>query len=282
MEREALAVVCTIKEFHPYLYGFPFTVITDHNPLTSLKGIKDTGGWLTRWLMFLQEFNFEIKYKKGSQHSNTDALSRQPPISTLTCDSTLLASTDELIQSQQEDPQLSLIRDHVEQGTPLPKCPPGLRKCFIHDGILCCSYKKSSTGTVRVQIVVPDVLKDTIMRETHGLGHLGIKKTLDTIRTRFYWPGYVKDVEDWVKQCSECQKHKGPQPSFPAPMGTITATYPFEKISWDIKGPLPPTPRGHQYILVVTDLFNRRVEAFPLPNTTANTLATILMNEVHL
>ena len=48
IEREALAVVASIKEFYPYLYGFPFTVITDHNPLTSLKGLKDTGGRLTR------------------------------------------------------------------------------------------------------------------------------------------------------------------------------------------------------------------------------------------
>ena len=65
VDREALAVVCAIKEFYPYLYGFPFTVITDHKPLTSIKGIKDTVGRLTRWLMFLQQFNFEIKYKKG-------------------------------------------------------------------------------------------------------------------------------------------------------------------------------------------------------------------------
>ena len=48
-------------------------------------------------------------------------------------------------------------------------------------------------------------------------------------------------------------------------METITASYPFEKISWDIMGPLPPTPREHQYILVVTDLFTKWVEAFPLP-----------------
>ena len=177
VEREALAVVCAIKEFYPYLYGFPFTVITDHNPLTSLKGIRDTGGRLTRWLMFIQQFNFEIKYKKGSQHSNADALSRQPPISTLTCDLTLLASRDELIQSQQEDPQLSLICDHVEQGAPLPKCPPGLRKCFICDGILCRSYKESSTGTVRIQIVVPDVLKDTTYYEGNSwLRSLGYKE----------------------------------------------------------------------------------------------------------
>ena len=43
IEREALAVVAGIKEFFPYLYGRPFTVYTDHNPLTSLRGLKDTG-----------------------------------------------------------------------------------------------------------------------------------------------------------------------------------------------------------------------------------------------
>ena len=41
-------------------------------------------------------------------------------------------------------------------------------------------------------------------------------------------------------------------------------------------GPLPLTSRGNQYILVVTDLFTKWVEAFPLADTTATTLATIL------
>ena len=44
IEREALAAVGAIKKFYPYLYGFPFTLIIDS--LTSLKGIKDTGGRL--------------------------------------------------------------------------------------------------------------------------------------------------------------------------------------------------------------------------------------------
>ena len=48
IKREALAAVGAIKKFYPYLYGFSFKLITDHNPLTSLKGIKDTGGRLTR------------------------------------------------------------------------------------------------------------------------------------------------------------------------------------------------------------------------------------------
>ena len=62
VEREALAALSVIKEFYPYLYGFQFKLITDHNPLTSLKTLKDTGGRLARWLMYLQQFDFQVEY----------------------------------------------------------------------------------------------------------------------------------------------------------------------------------------------------------------------------
>ena len=79
IEREALAIVGAVKEFYPYLYGFHFQLLTDHNPLTSLKTLKDTGGRITRWLLFLQQFDFTVAYKKGTSNSNADALSRRPP-----------------------------------------------------------------------------------------------------------------------------------------------------------------------------------------------------------
>ena len=284
IEREALAVVSGIKEFYPYLYGFRFTVVTDHNPLTSLKGLKDTEGRLTRWIMFLQQFNYDLKYKQGSKHTNADALSRQQPtpvpVSTLSNVSPLLVSKDDLIHHQKEDTQLSAVREHIEQGIALPKCPPGLHRCYLQEGVLYRQYKESSTGTTHVQFVIPQSLKETVMKEAHGLGHLGIKKTLDIIKTRFYWPGYEADVERLVKQCDECQKRNQPHPAHPAPLETIQATYPFEKISWDIMGPLPLTSRENQYMLVVTDLFTKWVEVFPLADITATTLATILMNNI--
>jgi len=59
-EKEALAAVSAIKEFYPYLYGFSFRLMTDHNPLTSLKGLKDVGSRLTRWMLFLQQFTFSL------------------------------------------------------------------------------------------------------------------------------------------------------------------------------------------------------------------------------
>jgi len=78
IEREALAVVGAVKEFYPYLYGFHFKLVTDHNPLTSLKGLKDTGGRLARWLLYLQQFDFTFEYKAGANNTNADTLSRIP------------------------------------------------------------------------------------------------------------------------------------------------------------------------------------------------------------
>ena len=79
-EKEALATVSAVREFYPYLYGFPFKLITDHNPLTSLKGVKNVGGRLTRWMLLLQQFNFQFECKPGSTHSNADTLSRIPQL----------------------------------------------------------------------------------------------------------------------------------------------------------------------------------------------------------
>ena len=45
-------------------------------------------------------------------------------------------------------------------------------------------------------------------------------------------------------------------------------------------GPLPTSSHGNKYILVITDLFTKWVEAFPLKDTTATTLATTILNEV--
>ena len=69
IEQEAFTVVGAVKEFYPYLYGFQFKLLTDHNPLTSLKRLKDIGGHLACWLLYLQQFNFIFEYKSGTSNS---------------------------------------------------------------------------------------------------------------------------------------------------------------------------------------------------------------------
>lgn len=59
-----------------------------------------------------------------------------------------------------------------------------------------------------------------------------------------------------------------------------TSNYPFKKLSWDIMGPLPVTSKGNKYTVVITDIFSKWVEAFPLQSTEMEILATLLVNEV--
>ena len=118
--------------------------------------------------------------------------------------------------------------------------PSGLRKCFIKDGIICCEYKEAATQLVHTQSVVSCSVRTVVLKEVHdNLGHLGVKKTLGHIKTCFYWPGYEQAVESWVKQCEQCQQCNPPQLNSPAPLGNINFSQPFEKLSWDIMGPLP-------------------------------------------
>lgn len=76
IEKELLAIVWATKYFRPYLFGRKFIIITDHRPLTWLMSLKEPNSKLVRWRLKLEEFDYEIRYKKGKQNTNADALSR--------------------------------------------------------------------------------------------------------------------------------------------------------------------------------------------------------------
>ena len=391
IEREALATVAAIKEFYPYLYGFPFKLFTDHNPLTALKGLKDVGGRLARWMIFLQQFSFQIKYKPGKVNSDADALSRRPgngvggdscgcevgdgvggdsgecrvgdgvggdsggcevgdgvggdsggcevgdgvdgdsggcgvgdgvggdsggcevgdgvggdsggggvgmgsgryqttdlkdsqtdldttPITTIALLS-IFPGLGNIRSAQRDDEDLKAIIDELAKGVTPTSSHPGLKKSFLEDGILC--RKILLNGVEHTQIAIPLNLKETVLKQLHDhAGHLGVRKTTSKIKERFYWPGYEQDIETYIRECEQCQRRNPPNPRPIAPLGTIKTTEPFEKISWDIMGPLPTSEQGNKYIVVVTDLFSKWVEAFAIRDTTSTTLATVLVDEV--
>ncbi|QBP37036.1 putative RdRP [Lampyris noctiluca errantivirus 1] len=79
IEKELLAIIWGTKYFRPYLYGVKFIIRTDHKPLTWLFSLKDPNSKLLRWKIKLDEYNYEIQYKKGITNTNADALSRIKP-----------------------------------------------------------------------------------------------------------------------------------------------------------------------------------------------------------
>ena len=76
-EREALAVVYACKKFRHYLLGYRIVFHTDHDSLKYLVNKPDLSGRIARWILLLQEFNYEVKVKPGKANSNADFLSRQ-------------------------------------------------------------------------------------------------------------------------------------------------------------------------------------------------------------
>ncbi len=74
-DKESLAVVLDCRNFHHYLWGTRFTVIADHQPLTSIFKGKTKSPRMNRWLLEMREYNYEIKYLKGKDNFVADHLS---------------------------------------------------------------------------------------------------------------------------------------------------------------------------------------------------------------
>jgi hypothetical protein len=75
-KKELLAILWATEYFRPYLYGRKFKTSTDHKPLAWIMNVKDRESRLLRWRIQLEEYEYEIIYKKGSLNTSADALSR--------------------------------------------------------------------------------------------------------------------------------------------------------------------------------------------------------------
>ena len=64
--------------FDVYLHGQPFTLLTDHSALKHIFDHLNTSPRLTRWALALQHLPMVVKYRKGTNNGNADALSRMP------------------------------------------------------------------------------------------------------------------------------------------------------------------------------------------------------------
>ncbi|MGH0190246.1 UNVERIFIED_CONTAM: hypothetical protein FKN15_043544 [Acipenser sinensis] len=113
------------------------------------------------------------------------------------------------------------------------------------------------------------------------MGHLGVERTLNLIRDRFYWPKMQRDVEHFVTEVCECVKKKKPNRPTRAPLSNIKTTHPFELVSVDFLH-LETCKGGYEYILVVMDHYTRFAQAYATTNKSAKTVANKLFNEFAL
>jgi hypothetical protein len=74
-KKELLAIIFAINKFRSYLVGVKVIVYSNHTTLKYLLSKKDAKPRLIRWILLLQEFDLEIKGKKGLENFVTDNLS---------------------------------------------------------------------------------------------------------------------------------------------------------------------------------------------------------------
>jgi hypothetical protein len=75
-EKEAYAVVFSIRRFYKYLYGRHFGIQTDCQSLSILNGKLANNARVMRWQLFLQSFNFTVEVIRGKDNGISDYLSR--------------------------------------------------------------------------------------------------------------------------------------------------------------------------------------------------------------
>ncbi|CAC5411488.1 unnamed protein product [Mytilus coruscus] len=118
------------------------------------------------------------------------------------------------------------------------------------------------------------------MNNTVLSGHLGQKKSRGKTLQRFFWYLMKEDINNYVNACDICARNKPPHKTPKAPLGKVGVGAPMDRLSTDIIGPLPRTPRGNKYILMVSDHFTKWVEIIPIPDQSAITCAEKILNKV--
>ena len=290
IELECLGIVYALLYFRNYVYGYEIKIRTDHKPLQYLLQSKHLTSRLSRWAMKVSEFNVtEIDYKKGELNTNADALSRlvQPckdAINLILEDHDGL-QLDHVSQKQREDECLNTVIKYLRDKKWPDELTPLLKPYFVNihlfvlsDGVL---YRTSNSTAAKcsrpdqLYLVIPSSFKTEVLRSCHGepvAGHFGVQKTLERIRSRYYWPTLAQDVKNYCDSCIDCQTRKTSRKT-KLPMQGILTFRPFEIVGTDFMGPFKQTKSGNKYIMIITDYFTKWTEAYAVPSCDAKTTA---------
>ncbi len=204
-------------------------------------------------------------------------------------------TTEELCAAQAVDPDIAPIQRWMNESMERPSwedvSPYGpatkaywsqWQRLYLKDGTLVRRYYLNETPEFYPQIILPRVFREDVMYQMHEGpvgGHFGVERTLFRLQNRYYWYKMREDVSLWCSTCTSCAAKARPLKKPQAPMGTVRVGAPMERIAVDLMGPMNETERYNRYILVVQDYFTKWVEAYPLSNDQAVTVAQVIVTE---
>ena len=285
IDREALGIVWGVKRFHLYLYGRKFLLRTDHKPLVHIIGAKkmpDMGtSRIIRWALFLMEYDYEIIYRKTSEHSNCDMLSRLPVTTKHTEDEDLNAvvcalnlettciDAETIRVETKKDPVLSKIATFILDGWPITSPDSEMmiaywrRKDELSMELGCVLWG--------ARVIIPTKLKQFVLEMLH-LTHPGSPGMKNLSRSYVWWPSMNNDIDNLVRTCETCSKHSKSAPTvgehpWSKPQG------PWQRVHMDFAGPFA----GFMW-LVLQCAYSKWPEVAKMQSTSAPKLIKELRN----
>ena len=257
--RKLLAVPSAIKHFRQFLEGRNFSVATDHQALTSALA-SPPDHYNPRevcHLHFISEFTTDIRHLPGDANPVADDLSR----SSL---NQLASAVDfvALSEAQTSDNELAALRARSDSALTWENhpCPTGNTTLVV------------DVSTDKPRPFVPVAFRRAVFNSLHSISNPGIRATQRLIGTRYVWPSMHRDICDWTKTYTACQKPKVYCHTV-TPTGTVSLPNSrFDTVHIDLVGQFPPA-RGYRYLLTCVDRFSRWPEAIPITDTIASTIA---------
>ena len=264
LEKEGLACIFGVARFHSYVYGRTFTLITDHKPLQA-------AGRIQRWALKLANYDYTLEFRPTHQHANADALSRLPlsdrPANVpVPAEMVLLTemlenapvTAGQIANWTRRDPVLSKVIRCIRDGWPNQVendikvyWQRRLELLVMDDCILWGS-----------RVLIPKQGRSLILNELHG-GHPGVAKMKAFARMFVWWINMDKDIEQMVKQCSQCQQVRPSPPAAPLHPWQWPIR-PWARIHLDFAGPV----QG-KMLLVAVDAHSKWIEVQTMSTTTA-------------
>ncbi|RDX68634.1 Retrovirus-related Pol polyprotein from transposon 17.6, partial [Mucuna pruriens] len=198
-EKELLAIMFALDKFHSYLLGSKIIVFSDHVALRYLLKKPDAKPRLIRWMLLLQEFDLEIRDKKGVENSMADHLNEFPNEQLLHINSATpwFADICNYMATSQFPPEAS--RPYKE------KLQSDAKYYIWHDPYLwrLCSDKV-------IRRCIPKIEISSVLQFYHSAprgGHYGSTRTVrKVLDCGLYWPTIFRDAHHFVSTCERCQK----------------------------------------------------------------------------
>lgn len=279
IDKEAYAIIFGIKKFYYFLYGRPFILYVDNQPLIQIFSHSKKLPTLTttrmqHYALFMQGFQYQIKYKNTKSHCNADALSRLPVTTTSefqydTPDKfeifqidTLPVTGKELERETLQDPTLKPFLQALKTGVEL--------KPKERFNIPQIEFTLQNNCIFRQQMaVIPKNLQNKILQELHS-AHFGVLKMKSLARGHCWWPGISYDIERICKNCIDCNKIKANPEKVPLHSWEVP-TKPFERVHLDFAGPFM-----NAYYFILVDAYTRWPEIHIIKNITTLNTVTLL------